>query len=141
MTRTQRLWLSLIGLTVSLGTAAWLVASVGDLHERIARTSPALAVGFVAIAVLTASATAIGAARLLWKLGRDERPPARAPEDIVAAADVQAEKAEGVVAQVKRRGGPGQAPQREMADAPGRSPGPAVPRRHLRHRVRRARPR
>ncbi len=101
MTRTQRLWLALIGLTVSLGTAAWLVASVGDMHDRIARTSPALAIGFVAIAVLTASAMAIGAARLLWKLGRDERPPARAPEDIVAAADVQAEKAEAVVAQVK----------------------------------------
>jgi small GTP-binding protein len=101
MTRTQRLWLSLIGLTVSLGMAAWLVSSVGDMHERIARTSPGLAVGFVVIAALTASAMAIGAARLLWKLGRDERPPARAPEDIVAAADVQAEKAEAVVAQVK----------------------------------------
>src|SRR5690242_11318474 len=74
MTRTQRLWLSLAGLTVSLGAAAWLVASVGEMHDRLARTSPGLAVGFVAVAVLAASGTAIGASRLLWKLGRDERP-------------------------------------------------------------------
>ncbi|WP_435006998.1 YcjF family protein [Tundrisphaera lichenicola] len=101
MTRTQRLWLALIGLTLSLGTAAWLVTSVGDMHDRLARTSPQLAIGFVAITCLAASATAIGAARLLWKLGRDERPPAQAPEDIVAAADVQAREAEAVVSQVK----------------------------------------
>src|SRR4051812_20290193 len=101
MTRTQRLWLSLTGLTVSLGTVAWLIASVGEMHDRIARTSPELAMGFVAIAALTASASAVGAARLLWKLGREERPPARAPEDIVAAAEVQAREAEAVVSQVK----------------------------------------
>ena len=89
------------GLTVSLGMAAWLIASVGEMHDRLAKTSPQLAVGFVAVAVLATSAAAIGASRLLWKLGRDERPPARAPEDVVAAADVQAEKAEAVVAQVR----------------------------------------
>jgi len=101
MTRTQRFWLSLAGLTVSLGMAAWLIASVGDLHDRIARISPKLAVVLVVLAGLAASVTAIGAAGLLWRLGRAETLPVRAPEDVVAAAEVQAEKAEAVVSQVK----------------------------------------
>ena len=101
MKRTQRLWLILVALTVTLGMAAWLITSVGDLHDRIAGTSQPLAIAFVVLVILTASATAFAAVRLLWKLGRDERAAARAPDDIVAAADVQAEKAEGVVAQVR----------------------------------------
>ena len=101
MKRTQQIWLTLFALTVTLGMAAWLITSVGDLHARIAETSPPLAIGFVSLVALTASATAVAAFRLLWKLGRDERAPARAPDDIVAAADVQAEKAEQVVGQVR----------------------------------------
>ncbi len=101
MNRTQRIWLTLVGSTVALGTAAWLVVSVGEMHDRIAETSPGLAVGFVTLASLSAAATAAMTARLLWKLGRSEPARAVAPDDIVAAADVQAEKAEGVVAQVK----------------------------------------
>ena len=134
MTRTQRLWLSLIGLTLALGTAAWLVASVGDMHDRIARVSPRMAVGFVAIAVVIASATALVASRLLWKLGRDERPPDRAPEDVVAAADVQAREGRGRRRAGQGSGGPGPAPRR-AGHAPVRPPGPTVPSGGLRHRV------
>ena len=101
MNRNQRAWLALAGTTVTLGMAAWLVVSVGEMHDRIAATSPGLAVGFVIVASVLAAATAGASARLLWKLGRPEPGPAVPPEDVVAAADVQAEKAEGIVGQVR----------------------------------------
>ena len=40
MKRPQRVWLVLATLTVTLGMAAWLITSVGDLHDRVAETSP-----------------------------------------------------------------------------------------------------
>ncbi len=101
MKRTQRLWLVLVALTATLGMAAWLITSVGDLHDRIAATSPPLAIVLVVLVCLTASATAVAAVRLLWKLGREERAAAKAPDDIIIAADVQVEQAEQVVAQVR----------------------------------------
>src|SRR4051794_41129366 len=83
MKRTQRIWLILVALTVTLGMAAWLITSVGGMHDRIAATSRPLAIGFVVLVTLTASASAIAAVRLLWKLGREERAAVRAPDDIV----------------------------------------------------------
>ncbi len=101
MKHSQRLWLALAGASIALASAAWLVTSVGDAHDRIAPTSPPLAIAFVVLAGLTAGGAAIAGARLLWKLGRSERPPAEAPRDVIVAAGVQAEKAEAVVAQVQ----------------------------------------
>jgi small GTP-binding protein len=100
--RTSTRILLALGLTIlALGTVAWLAASIGDLHDRVARQSPALAVALVSVAVLAASASALAAARLFWALGRVERPRAQAPSDVVQAADVQADKAEAVIVQVK----------------------------------------
>jgi uncharacterized protein len=101
MKRSQRLWLILVALTATLGMAAWLITSVSDLHNRVAETSQPLAIALVVLVSLTASATALAGVRLLWKLGREERASARAPDDIIVAADVQAEQAEQVVAQVR----------------------------------------
>lgn len=90
-----------VGLAIlALAMVASLVASVGDLHDRVAKTSPPLAVALVSVAVLTAAASAIAAGRLFWKLGRADPADARAPTDLVRAAEVQAEKAEAVVAMV-----------------------------------------
>lgn len=97
MKATTRLGLAL-GLTVvALALVASLVASLGDLHARIDKVSPPLAIGLVTLAVVAASASALAAARLFWKLGRPEGRAVRAPQDIVKAAEVQAEKAEGVI--------------------------------------------
>jgi GTPase SAR1 family protein len=102
MKRPQRLWLAVGSSIVALALAAWLVASVGSLHDRIAATSPSMAIGFVILATVTASVATLAGARLVWKLGHPATGPlAKAPEDVVQAADVQAEKAEGVVAQVR----------------------------------------
>ncbi len=101
MKTSTRITLAVVLIFLALVTLASLAASVGDLHARIEKVSPALAIGLVSLAVVAASASAIAAARLLWKLGRPERAPVHAPSDIVKAAEVQAEKAQIVLEQVK----------------------------------------
>lgn len=102
--RTNRLLLTLCLLIVALGMVLLLVGQVSDLHDKLARVSPNLATGMVGLAVATVGVSALAAARLMWKLARPERPPAQAPEDVVKAAEVQAEKAEGVIAQIRDEG-------------------------------------
>ncbi len=90
-----------LALGVAFGSTAWLIASAGELHDRLAKVSPSLAVGVVTFAVVAAGLCGIAAARLMWSVGRgrDSRP-VRAPDDVVQAADIQADKAEGVIAQL-----------------------------------------
>src|SRR3954452_4025635 len=102
--RTTRWVFAVVLAAVAVGTVAWLVTSVNELHDRLARHSDALAMVFVGTAALLAVVSALGAGRMFWKLGHTARAPdsqARAPEDIVRAAEVQAEKAELVINQVK----------------------------------------
>ncbi len=99
--RTNRLLLALTLTVLALGMAGWLVVQVGELHDRVARYSPPLAIAILSAAGLAASASALAAARLFWKLARPERLPAQAPEDVVKAAEVQAERAEAVIALIK----------------------------------------
>jgi small GTP-binding protein len=90
-----------LALGVAFGAAAWLIASVGELHDRVVKVSPALAVGLVTFAIVAAGLCGIAAARLLWKLGHAHEPrKVQAPDDVVQAAEVQADKAEGVIAQI-----------------------------------------
>jgi small GTP-binding protein len=99
--RKSRLMIGvLVTVAIVLVVLASLVSSVNDLHDRLAKVSPALAVGFVGTAIVVASLCGIAAARLLWSLGRAERATVEAPEDVVLAADVQVDKAEGVISRV-----------------------------------------
>ena len=99
--RTSRFLLPVVLVVVAFVATAWLLTSVGEMHDRLARHSTALARVFIGLTGLVALACTLAATRLLWKMGREERAPARAPEDVVEAARVQAEKAEGVIAKVK----------------------------------------
>jgi small GTP-binding protein len=99
--RTYRYLLPVVLITVALVALAWLLASVGDMHDRLARYSPRVAMLFIGLALVTAVVAVLATARFFWKLGRGERAPAQAPADVVQAAEVQAEKAEAVIAQVK----------------------------------------
>jgi uncharacterized protein len=99
--RSHRLLLGLLLTAAALGAAAWLVASIGELHDRVAKHSQPLAVGMVALAIVAVSVSAIAAARIFWKLGRAEKPPVQAPSDVVKAAELQAERAEAVLGLVK----------------------------------------
>lgn len=99
--RTSRSLIALVVVAVLLGSAAWLFSSVGAIHDRLARYSDTLALGFLAAAALAAAGALLVGARFFWRIRQDERPPVRAPEDVVRAAEVQAEKAEAVIAQVR----------------------------------------
>ncbi len=98
--RTTRWVFALVLTAFALGTAAWLVTSVNELHDRLARHSAPLALVFVGTAGLLAAASGLAAVRMFWTLGHSPRAPellAKAPEDVVRAAEVQAEKAEQVI--------------------------------------------
>src|SRR5215212_7567229 len=99
--RTARWLVPLVVAAAALSAAAWLFTSVGEMHDRLARHSSALALAFLGVAGLGAAISAVAATRFVWTLGRAERPPAQAPADVVRAAELQAEKAEGVIAQVR----------------------------------------
>jgi uncharacterized protein len=99
--RASRWLLPAVLAVVALAALAWLTVSLVEFHDRVERYSRPLALAFIATAALTAVASALAAIRFIWKLGREERAPAQPPEDIVKAAEVQAEKAAEVVAQVK----------------------------------------
>src|SRR5947207_14240445 len=99
--RTSRWLVPLVLAALALGAAAWLFTSVGEMHDRLAKHSNALALGFLGVAALLATVSALAAARFFWTLGRPEREAARAPEGIVRAAEAQSDKAEGVLARVR----------------------------------------
>lgn len=99
--RSSRWIVPLVLLSMALGALAWLVTSVGEVHDRLARHSDVLALVFLGGACLVAGVAALATARFLWKLDRGERPPVQAPEDVVRAAEVQAERAEAMIGQVK----------------------------------------
>ena len=99
--RTSRFLLPFLVVVAALTATAWLLVSVGDMHDRLARHSIWLARGFVGVAGVLTIVSAAAASRFFWKASRPERAPAVAPQDIVKAAEVQAEKAELVIAQVQ----------------------------------------
>ncbi len=99
--RTSRWLIPIAVLTIVLLAGAWLLVSLGEMHDRLAKHSSLLAIGFLAIAGLAAGLSAITYARFLWRSSATDHPPAKAPEDIVRAAEVQAEKAEEVIRQVQ----------------------------------------
>ena len=99
--RASRLLLPLVLVVVAIASTAWLLVTVIDMHDRLAKHSDALALVFVGVSGLTAVVSALTAARFFWKLSRGEPAPAKAPEDVVKAAEVQAERAEAVIEQVK----------------------------------------
>lgn len=100
MRSSTKLLLALSLMIIAPGAAAWLIGSVGDLHDRVAKISPYLAIVLISLAALAAAASTLAAARILWKLGREPKAKARAPADVVKAAEIQAEKAEAVIAKV-----------------------------------------
>jgi small GTP-binding protein len=100
--RPQRYRLALALIILAILSATWLIMSLIDMHDRLARFSAPVAVGFVVVAMGLFAISSLAAARLLWRLGRspDDVSDAVAPDDVIRAAEIQAEKAEGVINQV-----------------------------------------
>jgi small GTP-binding protein len=98
--RTSRVLIPLALTIVALFLAAWLMTAFRGMHADIAKQSQTLALVFLGVAGVSATVSLLALARLMWRMGHPERPPAQAPEDVVRAAELQAEKAEAVIAQV-----------------------------------------
>jgi small GTP-binding protein len=94
------LYATMTVLIVGIGVAAWLLNSVTELHARLAGQSTALAAAFLVVVIVVLAVAAIWAARLLWLSHFSESDRLKAPDDIIQAAAVQTEQAEGVIRQV-----------------------------------------
>jgi small GTP-binding protein len=99
--RSWRLAVVLALVVIALVAGAVLVGSIGELHDRLARHSGALATGFLVVALVLAAGAVTVLLRLTWKLGRAAPSPVQAPQDVIQAAEVQAEKAQEVIAQIE----------------------------------------
>jgi small GTP-binding protein len=99
-TRTAYLYAALAALVVTMGTAAWLLASLTELHDRFARQSRGLGVGFLILLIGLLAVAAIWAARTALRSPAPQRDRVEAPADMIRAAAVQTEQAEGVIRQV-----------------------------------------
>ncbi len=103
--RTTR-WIVAVLLTILvLGAVASLLTEYNKFHDYLAKYPAWFSLAFDVTTGLVTTAAALTAARMFWKLGRSPRAAElaniKAPEDVVRAAEVQAEKAEQVINQVQ----------------------------------------
>ncbi len=99
----DRRWgITIVVALLAVFGVAWLVSSVGDMHDRLHRVSPIVGLGFIVFASLLAGVLAVFLCRFFWTFGRGSRAPdAKAPESVVEAAAVQADQAKSVVEQIQ----------------------------------------
>ena len=102
--RTTYTYVALTVLLVgaALGLAAWLVSSLNEMHERFARESRGLGLAFLIVLILLMVIGAVWLGRLAWRsrligTGISATP---VPADVIQAASVQADQAEGVIRQL-----------------------------------------
>ena len=102
--RTTYTYVALTVLLVgaALGLAAWLVSSLNEMHERFARESRGLGLAFLIVLIVLMVIGAVWLGRLAWRsrsaVGSASKIPV--PADVIQAAAVQADQAEGVIRQV-----------------------------------------
>jgi small GTP-binding protein len=94
--------LTVLLVGASLGLAAWLVSSLNEMHERFSRESRGLGLAFLIVLIVLMVIGAIWLGRLAWRsrsadIGSASIP---VPADVIQAASVQADQAEGVIRQV-----------------------------------------
>src|ERR1700735_2285502 len=98
--RPATIYLTLTAVLLALGLTAWLLSSAAELHDRFVQHSRGLGFAFLIVLIVLLAIVALWAGRLLWKTRHHESPPARAPDDMIQAASVQAEHAGEVIRQV-----------------------------------------
>jgi uncharacterized protein len=103
-TRTTYTYVALTVVLVgaALGLAAWLVSSLNEMHERFARESRGLGLAFLVVLIILLAIGAVWLGRLAWRsrAGGADPPSTPVPADVIQAAAVQANQAEGVIRQV-----------------------------------------
>jgi small GTP-binding protein len=92
--------LLLTGLIVVMGLAAWLLSSVTELHDRLARQSRSLGVAFLILVIVILAVGTLWASRLLKWSSSPRDGPAQAPTDVIEAAAAQTQHAEEIIRHV-----------------------------------------
>ena len=139
-TRTSFLYATLTVLVVTMGVAAWFLSSLTELHDRFARQSRGLGVGFLILLIVLLAVGTLWVGRIAWRSRTPERGPVKAPDDMIRAAAVQTEQAEGMIRQVGQRVGQSHAESKSSAsfgrDRPAVSftSSSSAPDRRARHR-------
>jgi small GTP-binding protein len=77
-----------------------LLSSVNEFHTRLARQSTGLGVAFLTVVIVLLAVATLWATRLLWLSRFAAHERVQAPDDVISAAAVQTEQAEGVIRQV-----------------------------------------
>jgi small GTP-binding protein len=102
--RTTYTYVALTAILVAaaLGLAAWLVSSLNEMHERFARESRGLGLAFLIVLIVLMAVGAIWLGLLAWRSRSGGAGPASepVPADVIKAASVQADQAEGVIRQL-----------------------------------------
>jgi len=99
--RPSTIYATVAILVLGIGLAAWLVTSVTELHDRFARHSTGLGLAFLALLVVLLAVLTFFVCRLVWQArSLAHEKDVRAPDDMVQAAAVQTQQAEGVIRQV-----------------------------------------
>jgi small GTP-binding protein len=84
-----------------VGVAAWLLGSLTELHDRFSRQSRELGIAFLIVLLLFLLFATVWLGRLVWISRTKSGDQIRAPADVIQAATVQADEAEGVIRQVE----------------------------------------
>jgi len=100
-TRNSYLYLTLTIVVVVMGLAAWLLSSLTELHDRFARHSQGLGVAFLIVLIVLLAVATLWASRFVRSSTSVGGGQAEAPNDMIAAAAVQTEQAEGIIRQVE----------------------------------------
>jgi small GTP-binding protein len=98
--RTPYLYLILTVLILAMGLTAWLLSSLTELHDRFARQSRSLGVAFLIVLIVLLAVATLWASRLLRLSTSGAASSAQAPTDMIEAAAVQTEQAEGMIRHV-----------------------------------------
>ncbi len=94
--------LTVILVGAAIGLAAWLVSSLNEMHERFARQSQGLGLAFLVVLIVLMATGAIWLGLLAWRSRKGGAGVASepVPADVIKAATVQADQAEGVIRQL-----------------------------------------
>jgi small GTP-binding protein len=93
--------IAVLCLIVALGLAAWLVSSVNELHDRFARESRSLGLAFLVVLIVLLAIGATWLARQVLRPRVDGSHGPAVPADMIQAAALAAQQAEGVIRQLR----------------------------------------
>ncbi len=101
LTRNTYAAVAVLLTIAALGLVAWLVSSLNELHGRFAQESRGLGLAFLVVLIVLLVSLATWLGRLAWQNRAGPGVTPSVPTDVIEAATVRANQAEGVIRQVR----------------------------------------